>query len=155
MSSVIPDTVSPSFFIFSAAISACLTSSISSQVRSLYSDGHPFWKKSFITSPRMPYFSPTPSPRYNSSKLICAISAPPLQYTTVPQKGAEVQIRTRNFCSLSTSNLFAKTINSLKIAFSKQIKNLSTGFQTDCCISLRKRNRNYRCTIKITLKLFD
>ena len=67
----------------------------------------------------------------------------------------EVQIRTINFFSLSTSNLFAKTINSLKIAFSKQIKNLSTGFQTDCCISLRKRNRNYRCTIKITLKLFD
>ena len=44
MSSVIPDTVSPSFFIFSAAISACLTSSISSQVRSSYSDGRPFWK---------------------------------------------------------------------------------------------------------------
>ena len=91
MSSVIPDTVSPSLFIFSATISACFTRSISSQVRSSYYDGHPFWKKSFITSPRMPYFSPALSPRYNSSKLICAISAPPLQYTTVPQFGAEVQ----------------------------------------------------------------
>ena len=91
MSSVIPDTVSPSFFIFSAAISVCFTSSISSQVRSSYSDGRPFWRKSFITSPKIPYFSPALSPRYNSSKLICAISAPPLQYTTVPQFGAEVQ----------------------------------------------------------------
>ena len=63
MSSVIPDTVSPSFFIFSAAISACLTSSISSQVCSSYSDGRPFSKKSFITSPKIPYFSPALSPR--------------------------------------------------------------------------------------------
>ena len=60
-------------------------------VRSSYSDGRPFWRKSFITSPKIPYFSPALSPRYNSSKLICAISAPPLQYTTVPQVGAEVQ----------------------------------------------------------------
>ena len=91
MSSVIPDTVSPSLFIFSAAISACFTSSISSQVRSLYSDGRPFWRKSFITSPIMSYFSPALSPQYNSSKLICAISAPPLQYITVPQRFAKVQ----------------------------------------------------------------
>lgn len=39
----------------------------------------------------MSYFSPALSPQYNSSKLICAISAPPLQYTTVPQVSAEVQ----------------------------------------------------------------
>ena len=48
----------------------CFASSISSQVRSSYSDGRPFLKKSFISSPKIPYFSPAPSPRYNSSILI-------------------------------------------------------------------------------------
>lgn len=116
MSSVIPDTVSPSFFIFSAAISACLTSSISSQVRSSYSDGRPFWRKSFITSPKIPYFSPALSPRYNSSKLICAISAPPLQYTTVPQFGAEVQRKNQRTSSNSAITLLGK-LSAYKFCF--------------------------------------
>lgn len=123
MSSVIPDTVSPSFFIFSAAISVCLTSSISSQVRSSYSDGRPFWRKSFITSPIMPYFSPTPSPRYNSSKLICAISAPPLQYTTVPQVGAEVQL----FIKKHKQNFYRLPVSALKICLTKSSLNQFTG----------------------------
>lgn len=122
MSSVKPDTVSPSFFIFSAAISVCFTSSISSQVRSLYSDGRPFWRKSFITSPKIPYFSPAPSPRYNSSKLICAISAPPLQYKHIPQRFVKVQ-RELNYSIINYFNIINHFFNVIFCPIIKGIKN--------------------------------
>lgn len=48
-----------------------------------------------------------------------------------------------------------KSINSFKVSLCKQVKNLSTRFQTYCCISLGKRNRNYRCAVEITFELLN